>query len=116
MPIKKGSALETIELDFSCLPKRSPTGFDRPADNAKVLSLHARNSSGHFSLIEDVEGEPETRMRYLDFCLYGMKTNFCGGAKMLRFKDGDEADPTAAIKSFIEGIELQDPLRPDLGK
>jgi len=81
VPTKKGSTLETIELDFSCLPKRSPTGFDRPADNAKVLSLHARNSSGHISLIEDVEGEPETRMRYLDFCLYGIKTNFCGGGR-----------------------------------
>lgn len=116
VPGPKGNTLGTIKLDFSCLPKRSPTGFDNPADDVKVLRLRSRNSLGHLSLIDDAEGDPENRLRYLDFCLYGRKTNFCGGAKVLRLKDGEKADPTAAIKAFIEGIALQEPLLPTLNK
>lgn len=108
MPLTKGSTLKSLELTFTCVPKLSPTGFDNAADYAKLVPLRARNAYGDMSLIDDIEGEPEERMRQLDFCLYGKEANFCGGANVLRLIDGEKADATADIKAFIESIELRD--------
>jgi len=116
MPVPKGSSLRSIELHFDCLPKRSPTGFDNPPDYVKVQPLRARNSVGLLSLIDDTEGEPEEQLRDLGFCLYGEQTNFCGYAKVLRLKDGEKADATAAVKAFIEGIELRDQSKSKISK
>jgi len=107
MPAPSKNSLQSIELAFSCIPKSSPTGFDNPAVDMKVLPLRARNSLGNLGLIDEIDGAPEELMRELSFCLYGKAANFCGAAKIQRLKDGAKADPTKAIKAFIEGIELQ---------
>lgn len=107
MPVPPKNTLKSIELTFSCIPKSSPTEFDKPMEDMKVLSLRARNAKGNLGLIDQIDGEPEELMRELSFCLYGKTANFCGAAKIQRLKDGAKADPTKAIKAFIEGIELQ---------
>lgn len=104
-----GSTLESIQLNFSCLPKSAPTGFENPAPGSKVQSIHAKNVPGHLSLIDDIQGASSERMRELNFCLYGKRNNFCGNAKVLRLKDGAKADGSAAARKFIQGMELQDP-------
>lgn len=111
MPLPARSTLKSIQLKFSCIPSWMPNGFDKSPDYAKVLSLRARNANGNLSLIDDIDGEPADRMRSLRFCLYSKETSFCGSAKVLRLKDGAEGDATAAIKRFIEGIELQEPSK-----
>ncbi|HEY0585301.1 MAG TPA: hypothetical protein VGD52_04145 [Pseudoduganella sp.] len=107
IPAPAKNSLKAIELTFSCIPKSSPTEFDKPADDMKVLSLRARNAQGNLGLIDQIDGAPEELMRELSFCLYGKTANLCGAAKTQRLKDGAKADPTKAIKAFIEGIELQ---------
>jgi len=110
LPAPKHSTLGSIRLNFSCLPKSAPTGFENPAEYVKVQSVHGKNAAGHLSLIDDIQPPPAERTRELSFCLYGKENNFCGAATALRLKDGPKADATAAIKSFIHGIELQGAL------
>jgi hypothetical protein len=110
MPVPKSSTLESLQLNFSCLPKSAPTGFENPAGYVKVQPLRGKNARGHLSLIDDIESPPAERTRELNFCLYGKQNNFCGNAKTLRLKDGAKGDATAVIKAYIQGIELQDPL------
>lgn len=107
MPPPPKSTLKSIELTFSCITKSSPTEFDKPVEDMKVLSLRARNVQGNLGLIDEIDGAPEELMRELSFCLYGKTANFCGAAKILRLKDGAKADPTKKIKAFIEAIEFQ---------
>lgn len=107
MPAPAKSSLKSIELTFSCISKSSPNEFDKPVEDMKVLSLRARNARGNLGLIDEIDGEPEELMRELSFCLYGKTANLCGFSKILRLKDGAKADPTKAIKAFIEGIELR---------
>ena len=56
---------------------------------------------------DDVQSPADERLRELNFCLYGKLNNFCGNAKVLRLKNGSKADASAAVKAFIQGIELQ---------
>jgi hypothetical protein len=111
MPLPKQSTLDSIQLKFSCIPSWMPNGFDKSPDYAKVLPLRAQNVNGDLSLIDDIDGEPPERKRSLRFCLYGKEVAFCGSAKVLRLQDGERGDATGAIKTFIEGIELHEPLR-----
>lgn len=107
MKLPKDSTLESLQLNFSCLPKSAPTGFENPAPEAKVRSIHSKNSKGHISLIDDVQSAPAERLRELNFCLYGKLNNFCGNAKVLRLKDGTKADGSGIVKAFIQEVELQ---------
>ncbi len=107
LPSPKYSTLRSIQLNFSCLPKSAPTGFENPADDVKVQSVFGKNAAGHLSLIDDIQPPPGEQTRQLGFCLYGKENNFCGDATVLRLKDGPKGDATAAIKAFIHGIELQ---------
>jgi hypothetical protein len=106
LPAPVGATLESIKLNFSCLPTSAPTGFENPAPEVKVQSIRSKNAKGHLSLIDDIQS-PDERLRELNFCLYGKRNNFCGNAKVLRLKDGAKADASAAVKAFIQGIELQ---------
>lgn len=110
LPLPKGSTLESLQLNFSCLPKSAPTGFENPAPEAKVQSVRAKNAKGHVSLIDDVQSAPTERLRELNFCLYGQLNNFCGNAKVLRLKDGAKLDATSTVKAFIQGMELQNEI------
>lgn len=107
LPAPGGATLDSIKLNFSCLPTSAPTGFENPAREVKVQSIRAKNAKGHLSLIDDVQSPADERFRELNFCLYGKLNNFCGNAKVLRLKDGSKADASPAIKTFIQGIELQ---------
>ncbi|MQA21679.1 hypothetical protein [Rugamonas rivuli] len=110
LPLLKGSTLEALQLNFSCLPKSAPTGFENPAPEVKVQSIRAKNSKGHVSLMDDVQSAPAERLRELNFCLYGKLNNFCGNAKVLRLKDGAKLDGTNTVKAFIQGMELQNEI------
>ena len=107
LPAPAGATLESIKLNFSCLPTSAPTGFENPAPEVKVQSIRSKNAKGHLSLIDDIQSPADERLRELNFCLYGKLNNFCGNAKVLRLKDGSKADASAAVKAFIQGIELQ---------
>lgn len=107
LPPPAGSSLDSIKLNFSCLPTSAPTGFENPAPEAKVQSIRSKNAKGHLSLIDDIQSPADERLRELNFCLYGKLNNFCGNAKVLRLKDGSKADASLAVKTLIQGIELQ---------
>lgn len=107
LPAPKHSTLGSIQLNMSCLPKFAPTGFENPADYVKVQSVDGKNATGHLSLVDDFQPPAAERTRELSFCLYGNENNFCGSTTALRLKDGPKGDATAAIKSFINGIELE---------
>jgi hypothetical protein len=106
LPAPAGATLEAIWLNFSCLPTSAPTGFENPAPEVKVQSIRSKNAKGHLSLIDDMQSPADERLRELKFCLYGKLNNFCGNAKVLRLKDGSKMDGSAAVKTFIKGIEL----------
>lgn len=108
IPPPKGSTLASIQLNFSCLPKAAPTGFEKPVEGAKVQSIRAGKVAGDLSLIDDIQAPFSERLRELNFCLYGKINNFCGNAKVMRLKDGARADASRTIKALIRGIELQD--------
>ncbi|NVD70676.1 hypothetical protein HUX88_08890 [Duganella sp. BJB1802] len=95
----EGASPESLRLNFSCLPKSAPTGFENPAPEVKVQSIRAKNAKGHMSLIDAVQSPLADRTRELNFCLYGKQNNFCGNAKV---------DGTSTIKAWIQRIELQD--------
>lgn len=107
LPAPAGATIESIKLNFSCLPTSAPTGFENPAPEVKVQSIRSKNAKGHLSLIDDIQSPADERLRELNFCLYGKLNNFCGNAKVLRLKDGAKADASAAVKAFVQGIELQ---------
>lgn len=109
LPAPAGATLESIQLNFSCLPTSAPTGFENPAPEVKVQSIRSKNAKGHLSLIDDMQSPVDERLRELNFCLYGKLNNFCGNAKVLRLKDGAKMDGSAAVKNFIQGVELVTP-------
>lgn len=107
LPLPKGSTLESLQLNFSCLPKSAHTGFEKTPPGVKVQFIRSKNATGHVSLIDDVQSAPAEPLRELNFCLYGKLNNFCGNAKVLQLKDGAKADGSGAVKAFIQGVELQ---------
>lgn len=106
IPLLKGAIHKLIKLNFSCLPMSAPTGFENPAPEVEVQSLHAKNAVGHLSLVDDAETESGQAMRELNFCLYGKSNIFCGNAKVLRLKGRAKADDVTAIKRFLQRVEL----------
>ncbi|WP_090315786.1 hypothetical protein [Duganella sp. CF517] len=112
LPAPAGSKLDATTLFFSCLPKASPTGFERPVPEAKVQLLFAKNARGHFMVLDDFAPPPNERFRYLSFCLFGKLNNFCGVARVsmdYRIK----VETTRMLKAFSRGIELQYPWTED---
>lgn len=109
LPAPVGSTLDSIKLDFSCVPSSAPTGFENPAPDVKVQSLRSKNASGDISLTDDVYSPPNERFRHLYFCLYGKLNTFCGFAKVMRLEDRTKVDGTRTVKAFLQGIELQEP-------
>lgn len=107
MPAPAGSTLGTIRVNFSCLPKSAPTGFENPPDYARVESIRSMTSSGHISQADSIDEPADQRWRDLIFCLYGKAANFCGAAKTLLLKDGSKADSSAAIKQLIRHIDFR---------
>lgn len=103
----KGATTGPMRINFSCLPKSAPTGFENPAPDVKVQSFRSKNAKGHLSLIDDVQSGSAERMRELNFCLYGKLKNFCGNAKVQRLSGGAKTDGSSEIKAFIQRIELQ---------
>lgn len=86
IPAPKDMPTGPLRINFSCLPKSAPTGFENPAPDVKVQSMRSRNARGHLSLIDDMQSGPAERMRELNFCLYGKLNNFCGNAKVRRLR------------------------------
>lgn len=113
LPAPAGSTLDSIEVDFSCLPKSSPTGFENPVPGVKVQWFRAKNAPTHLSLSDGAFDPPNERFRELTFCMYGKLNNFCGYAKVRRLGDRSKVDGTRAVKEFLQGIELQDPWTKD---
>ena len=104
-----GTALDSITLSFSCLPRTSPTGFERPVSEAKVQTLRTKNARGHFMHIDVVWGPPDERSRELQFCLFGKLNNFCSGARVMSLDYRTKVKATQMVKAFAQGIELQEP-------
>lgn len=113
LPLPKKSTMPSLQLQFSCVPRSSRTEFDRPPPDAKVQAIRTPAAKGLFMLLNDFQSEPEDPKRLLTFCLWGRQNLFCGDAHVRRLSDGVKADGTATVKSFIEGVELQEPPRPD---
>ena len=107
------STLESLEVDFSCIPKSAPTGFENPPSYIKVQYLVTKNARGHLSVADDMHISPPERYRHLSFCLYGKFNNVCGYAKVMRLGDRSKGDGTRTVKAFIEGIELREPWAND---
>ena len=109
----EGAALASIKLDFSCLPKSAPTGFEKPAPEVKVKSLRSKNAQGHFLLTDAPSAPPNERFRELGFCLYGKLNNFCGYGRLMSLEYRTKVKVTRTVKTFVQGIELQEPWTKD---
>ena len=108
-----GSTLNSIELGFRCGPKSAPTGFENPSSGGKVQWFRAKNAPAELSLADGVFEPANERFRELIFCVYGKFNNFCGFAKVMRIGEKSKVDGTGTVKSFLQGIELRDPLTKD---
>jgi hypothetical protein len=112
LPVPAG-ALDSIKLDFSCLPTKAPTGFENPAPYVKVQTLRAKNSEGNLSLSDNLSAPPKERFRELGFCLYGKFNNFCGYTRVMSSDYRTKVKATRLVKEFLQGIELQEPWTKD---
>lgn len=110
LPLPRKSTMASLEVKLSCVPKLSRTEFDNPQPEATVQAIRARNAGGLVMLINDFQAEPADPKKLLTFCLWGKQTLLCGSSHVRRLKDGVKADGTAAVKSFIKEIELEEPL------
>jgi hypothetical protein len=106
IPKPATSSLNTVRLSLSCIPLSAPTGFENAPRGARVYSINTPNVKGQVSLINEVPGEPGSRMRELYFCLYGEAARLCGFAKTLLLHDGESAHASIEITRFLKTIVL----------
>lgn len=106
MPAPRRSSLKIIHISLSCIPISALTGFENPPDDARVYRFKTANVVGNIMIIDELVPADTERMRELAFCLYGTGATFCGNAKTLVLKDGEAADGSRHVISFIKKISL----------
>ena len=108
IPVPKRISMKPVELQLTCLPSYSPTGFENPPPEARIRAIRTRSTTGAVSLIQNDALPSIGPHQDLTFCLYGEKTNICGYAKVAGLP-AKESPAVARIISLIKRIEWSAP-------